>query len=56
MSITHSMVFTFCKKGKRRYVSGQDQNYPARRAEEENRTALLLRPGPSVSDGCRRAA
>ncbi|HIY09750.1 MAG TPA: alpha/beta hydrolase [Candidatus Anaerofilum excrementigallinarum] len=44
MSITHSMVFTFCKKGKRRYVSGQDQNYPARRAEEEKQNRFASAP------------
>lgn len=44
MSITHSMVFSFCKKGKRRYVSGQDQNYPARRAEEEKQNRFANAP------------
>ena len=44
MSITHSMVFNFCKKGKRRYVSGQDQNYPARRAEEEKQNRFAAAP------------
>lgn len=44
MSITHSMVFTFCKKGKRRYVSGQDQDYPARRAEEEKQNRFASAP------------
>lgn len=44
MSITHSMVFYFCKKGKRQYVSGRDQNYPARRAEEEKQNRFAAAP------------
>lgn len=41
MSIMHSIVFYFCKKGKRRYISGIDQNYPEKRAAEvkQNRFA-----------------
>ncbi len=44
MSITHSMVFYFCKKGKRKYISGEDQNYPAKRAAEVKQNRFAAAP------------
>lgn len=41
MSIMHSLVFHFCKKGKRKYIPGENQDYPAKRRLEvkQNRFA-----------------
>lgn len=34
MSLTHSLIFHFCKAGMRRYVPGENQDYPGKRAAE----------------------
>lgn len=44
MSFMHSMVFYFCKKGKRRYSPGEAQDYPAKRAAEVRQNRLVSVP------------
>lgn len=44
MSFMHSMVFYFCKKGKRRYSPGESQDYPAKRAVEAKQNRLVTVP------------
>lgn len=44
MSFMHSMVFHFCKKGKRRYSPDEAQNYPAKRADEVRQNRLVSVP------------
>lgn len=45
MSFMHSMVFYFCKKGKRRYSPGQPQNYPEKRTAEVRQNRFVFAPG-----------
>ena len=49
MSFMHSMVFYFCKKGKRRYFPDEPQDYPAKRAAEVGKTNLPRPRSPSKS-------
>lgn len=44
MSIMHDLVFYFCKKGKRRYRSGEKQDYPARRRQEVKQNRFATPP------------
>lgn len=44
MSFMHSMVFYFCKKGKRRYSPGEVQDYPAKRAAEVSQNRFVSVP------------
>lgn len=44
MSFMHSMVFYFCKKGKRRYSPDEPQDYPAKRAAEINQNRFVAVP------------
>lgn len=44
MSFMHSMVFYFCKKGKRRYSPNQPQNYPEKRAAEVSQNRFVSVP------------
>ena len=44
MSFMHSMVFHFCKKGKRRYSPDEPQDYPAKRAAEVRQNRFVRIP------------
>lgn len=44
MSIMHSMVFYFCKKGKRRYSPDIPQDYEEKRAAEVRQNRLVIVP------------
>ncbi len=44
MSFMHSMVFYFCKKGKRRYFPDEPQDYPAKRAAEVRQNKFAQAP------------
>lgn len=44
MSFMHSMVFYFCKKGKRRYSPDEPQDYPAKRAAEVRQNKFAQAP------------
>lgn len=44
MSFMHSMVFHFCKKGKRRYSPDESQDYPAKRAAEVEQNRFVRVP------------
>ena len=44
MSIMHNLVFHFCKKGKRRYRSGEAQDYPDKRQQELRQNRFATAP------------
>lgn len=44
MSFMHSMVFYFCKKGKRRYSPDEPQDYPAKRTAEVRQNRFVRIP------------